>query len=535
MNRRSTITLLALLLCGCHLLLPYGPSSSSTDGGVQPDVQDAAMRDDGAARDLPSADDTAPLPDASASCGNAVMEKGEVCDRGALNSPLPDAPCRPDCTRPRCGDGVLDAEEQCDDGNGNQLDGCDNGCRLAEPSGLQLHPPALHFGSLGLGCPARTRTVSVVNPTSAAIELLEASLLGCPDDVALAVIDHTELPPGSHVDLSVVLEPTNKGLHSCRLQIGASDGVRQIPVTALVSPASSQTDLFGQDAQRKADILLLLDPSGSMLDELPRLLAAVPTLVTAANSHSIDFHLGGISISELPSGELGQLLASSTFATATTPNMEDLLSLMFDLPSFSGEERALDACIAALSPPLNSTLDPGSCNQCSDPHRCVNGACRGANWGFRRTDASLELLVITDEPDGSTASAEQTLVFLRQMVNPLLGQFVRFFALLPQPACAADLTFPRYQLLVQQTGGQVHDLCALIYQPMMQAMTEQIFGLRSIFYLTRWPDSSTIKVQVNGKAAGGFDYDVKANAVVFPTPPADQAIIEISYATACGG
>ena len=37
--------------------------------------------------------------------------------------------CRPTCTIPRCGDGVLDGGEVCDDGNTNDGDGCNSTCR----------------------------------------------------------------------------------------------------------------------------------------------------------------------------------------------------------------------------------------------------------------------------------------------------------------------------------------------------------------------------------------------------------------------
>jgi cysteine-rich repeat protein len=54
-------------------------------------------------------------------CGNAVVEPGEQCDNGALNSNLPGAQCRVDCTLPKCGDSITDTSrgEQCDDGPNN--------------------------------------------------------------------------------------------------------------------------------------------------------------------------------------------------------------------------------------------------------------------------------------------------------------------------------------------------------------------------------------------------------------------------------
>lgn len=41
-------------------------------------------------------------------CGDGVVSAGEQCDEGALNSDAPDATCRTDCTLRRCGDGIID-------------------------------------------------------------------------------------------------------------------------------------------------------------------------------------------------------------------------------------------------------------------------------------------------------------------------------------------------------------------------------------------------------------------------------------------
>ena len=55
----------------------------------------------------------------------------EECDAGAANANTPDAPCRPDCTLPRCGDGVQDSTEGCDEGEANSADGsCGADCQL---------------------------------------------------------------------------------------------------------------------------------------------------------------------------------------------------------------------------------------------------------------------------------------------------------------------------------------------------------------------------------------------------------------------
>lgn len=64
-------------------------------------------------------------------CGNGILEAGETCDDGPLNSnTVPDA-CRLDCVAASCGDGVVDSDEPCDPGDEkNDFGPCDNDCRV---------------------------------------------------------------------------------------------------------------------------------------------------------------------------------------------------------------------------------------------------------------------------------------------------------------------------------------------------------------------------------------------------------------------
>jgi cysteine-rich repeat protein len=61
-------------------------------------------------------------------CGNGLVEQGEQCDDG--NATNGDA-CENDCTLPRCGNGIVDGGEQCDDGNAIDTDACHNNCTAA--------------------------------------------------------------------------------------------------------------------------------------------------------------------------------------------------------------------------------------------------------------------------------------------------------------------------------------------------------------------------------------------------------------------
>ena len=65
-------------------------------------------------------------------CGDGYLDllEGEECDDGAANSDVEPNACRADCTEARCGDGVQDSGEECDDGNGVDTDPCLTTCVL---------------------------------------------------------------------------------------------------------------------------------------------------------------------------------------------------------------------------------------------------------------------------------------------------------------------------------------------------------------------------------------------------------------------
>ncbi len=70
----------------------------------------------------------------SFTCGDGRVDAGEECDEGLRNSDGPNAHCRTNCSFARCGDATLDTvTEQCDDGNKLGGDGCDKFC-LIQPT-----------------------------------------------------------------------------------------------------------------------------------------------------------------------------------------------------------------------------------------------------------------------------------------------------------------------------------------------------------------------------------------------------------------
>jgi Protein of unknown function (DUF1554) len=132
--RQPRLTLLGLTIAVSACYSPhYDPAGDSRDdrgGGDEASAETAAKEDTAAeTTSMLETSSTSELSsDGSATdppgltCGDGQTDIGEACDEGVANSP--DAGCRPDCSRARCGDGdVWLGVEGCDEGDGmNALD-----------------------------------------------------------------------------------------------------------------------------------------------------------------------------------------------------------------------------------------------------------------------------------------------------------------------------------------------------------------------------------------------------------------------------
>jgi cysteine-rich repeat protein len=99
----------------------------------------------------------------SPACGNGMVNGNEECDDGNLNDM---DRCSTQCRLARCGDRVRQGGEQCDDGNNASGDGCSPGC-VIEPKLDADRPPARPAGTISS---TPTRAVpSSVRTSSAAV------------------------------------------------------------------------------------------------------------------------------------------------------------------------------------------------------------------------------------------------------------------------------------------------------------------------------------------------------------------------------
>lgn len=167
------------------------------------------------------------------------------------------------------------------------------------------------------------------------------------------------------------------------------DGESDDPVLVC---AREQT--FNQDM--RLDLLFVIDDSASMLDAQERLAGGIDELLTEVIGIGYDTHIGAISADmddPLARGRLvqveGRPYADGSLQIPVHEWAEQAIVLGID---GSSEERPFDAILTALAPSTNP--------------------------GFRRLDAHLAVVVLTDEDDQSEATVAQFIEGFRDLAGP---------------------------------------------------------------------------------------------------------------------
>ncbi|MGZ3795891.1 MAG: hypothetical protein ACXVCE_15125 [Bacteriovorax sp.] len=320
---------------------------------------------------------------------------------------------------------------------------------------------------------------------------------------------------------------------------------------SLLADASS----YKQSAQyvpRKVDILWVIDNSGSMDSSQTRLANSFSSFIKKFVATDSDFHMAVTTtdtylapydsqfanFSHIRDGA-GSVHSGVFVMDKNTPDMANVfLENIKQGINGSGDERAFSSFNVALNDPWNAN--------------------------FRRPDAFLAIIMISDEDDFShndSANGLKSYYFTEDYTDPKMysiQSYVDFLTTYTAPAgpgknfsvntisildnaCLTQLKInsqkigQRYIALADATGGQKISLCSDFSQS-LEVLSQSIVELSSVFQLTRQPLVETISVTVNGAvvpqdATNGWTYDATANAIAFHgnAIPAAGADVRINF------
>ena len=108
--------------------VPVDSDESTDDGTDDSDSGSTDSTTDTSSEESTEAEYSDPPPETEPYCGDGTLDSDEACDDGNnIDGDRCDASC---AIEPYCGDGVADSNEECDDGNNMDGDRCDANCEI---------------------------------------------------------------------------------------------------------------------------------------------------------------------------------------------------------------------------------------------------------------------------------------------------------------------------------------------------------------------------------------------------------------------
>ena len=298
---------------------------------------------------------------------------------------------------------------------------------------------------------------------------------------------------------------------------------------------AERSDLFVQSPAAAVDVVVVVDNSRSMTPFQSRVAPHLASLTSSLDAVGTDWRVGvitttvtrpatsessGCSPKEIAAIPDAGGLVGGTFIDRNTPDPTAAFAALVEVGVCgSGLEMGLEAAARALT-------------------------ATGLNAGFRRQDAELTFVFVSDGEDSSPQSVDAYLAAYQAAAGSRKGRLHLAALLALDPATCtpeeAALAAPghRYIAAVERTGGVIADLCADDVAASLADVSESLAGLERVFLLSDLPLMSTLEVEVNGvlvdPCAGAWAPQTvqtpqgAALAIVFPedqTPPPQATVL----------
>lgn len=279
------------------------------------------------------------------------------------------------------------------------------------------------------------------------------------------------------------------------------------------------TETFEQAPLPRLDLLWVIDDTPSMSDEHDALAAAMPAFADALQEAGVAWQVGVVTTD--PGEDLGVLRGDPWILT---PSEAESLDLLLDTAAITllGREPAsgIAAMVLALESPLRTD----------------------ENRGFRRPDAALEVIVVSDGDDRSDAVLGPDAIDIGlstlEAEADSTGRPARLSAVVgPRGGCSGPggsaLPGLRYLELAEATGGTTASICEGHMESVIADLGASSVEWQTEFPLQATPETGSLRVAIDGlRADTGWSMATGPDRVVFDLAPAPGAVITVRYTVA---
>ncbi|MEM6731502.1 MAG: choice-of-anchor D domain-containing protein, partial [Myxococcota bacterium] len=403
---------------------------------------------------------------------------------------------------------------------------------------IDVIPGDVEFGEVTIGCCSQEERVAIYNSGDGTLSINELNILASSDSgfsVTQPPTD-TELGPGESTELFVRYCAGNANAASGVLEIQSSDDNEEFFTVALAAQGTTSSDGFDtytQPERPTVDVLWVVDDSASMGDEQDDLANNFDSFISTAISLDTDYHLGVIS-TEVESEFAGQLYHcndANRFIKESQPTSQQEAQFRcwvktsdYDRPNSDTKEAPLQAARLALDFP--------NVEQYND--------------GFLREEATLFVILVTDEEDQSDGTPDLYVDFFRNLKGVGNADLLNISAISgPPPDGCGSATSNQFDFdAVDAVGGEFRSICTSDWSDLITDLGLDVFNARRQFPLDRPATASTLQVRVcdgtsctnvSQDPTNGWSFEPETNAVVFngSAVPGPGETIEVQYVAIC--
>jgi hypothetical protein len=276
-------------------------------------------------------------------------------------------------------------------------------------------------------------------------------------------------------------------------------------------------ETFEQAPLPAVDILWVVDNTASMGEEQAGLADGFADFLSSLEEASLAYQVGVVTTD--PENGDGAVLQGDPWII--TPELDDPVAAFAQAVSVGLDgtvQAGLAAMVSALSEPLRSAQ----------------------NRGFRRPQAALLVVVVSDEDDMSQGlldgdPVQEALAFLADQATPE-GQPARLTAIVGDDpgGCTGDagsaLAGTAYAQVAKSSGGELVSICSANLDGLVGSLGELAVSWPTTFSLQADPVADSVQVTVDGKRDDEiWTLVFTPPAIVFNVPPAPGAWIVVTY------
>ena len=276
------------------------------------------------------------------------------------------------------------------------------------------------------------------------------------------------------------------------------------------------TDSFVQAPLPAVDILFVVDDTASMAQEQEALSEAFDAMLHDLDQAGVRWQIGVVT-TDMAVESAGMLRGNPWILTPETSDLQAHFSAMIEVGTKgSGDEAGLAAALLALE----------------------YAEIGGPNVGFRRGDAGLHVIFVSDSDDNSDAYLDEPVsTFLKVLDGEsILGTSAVASSLIGDVpvGCASPMGTAlagfRYAEVTQSTGGAEVSICASDFGPLLQVLGEVSITYQRVYSLSEVPLEDSVRVRIDGEVyTGSYGVDLALRTVTFDVPPTPGAAVEITY------